>query len=602
MGDWMISKKRFWGLALPIWIFDDGSYYVVGSREELKELAIEGWDEFKDKSPHKPWIDKVKIKHPKTGLIGNRIPDVGNPWLDAGIVPYSTLSYSSNQKYWKEWFPADFVVECFPGQFRNWFYSLLATSTIMENKVPFKTLLGHALVKDETGRDMHKSWGNTIWFDDAAEKMGVDTMRWLYASQNTEHNLLFGYKIADEVRKNLITLWNTYSFFVTYAKLDNFNPYASHIDDCSLEDIDKWILAKMNNFVKISREYYENYELYKLMKVASEILDDISNWYVRRNRRRFWKAENDDNKLSAYHTLYIVLLNYIKIMSPVIPFIADKIYQNLISEISNKDPKSIHLTDFPVYNNRMNNKVIIQDIDAVKNIVNLGRSIRSKANIKIRQPLSNIKVFINNKNTSLEKYNKQILEELNIKEIEYVNASNEIISYNVKLNYAMLNKDYNDCKSKIIELVHSLDKGDILDSLRKTKFLKIDKLSIELSNEYFIIEESAHKDYYVASNKDITVSINIKLNSILINEGMVRDLIRKIQNLRKDSGFKVDDRIDVSLISDQKLYKAIKANEEYLLSETLGINLLLEKCTSNFVSEVLINDSKVTLGISKNNK
>ena len=293
MGDWMISKKRFWGLALPIWTFDDGSYYVVGSKSELEDLAIEGWDEFKDKSPHKPWIDKVKIKHPESGLIGSRIPDVGNPWLDAGIVPYSTLEYNSNQDYWKEWFPVDFVVECFPGQFRNWFYSLLATSTIMEDKAPFKTLLGHALVKDETGRDMHKSWGNAIWFDDAAEKMGVDTMRWLYASQNTEHNLLFGYKIADEVRKNLITLWNTYSFFVTYAKLDNFNPYLSKIEDCDLTDIDKWILAKMNNFIKDSKFFYEHFELYKLMKKSSEILDDISNWYVRRNRRRFWKSEND---------------------------------------------------------------------------------------------------------------------------------------------------------------------------------------------------------------------------------------------------------------------------------------------------------------------
>ncbi|MBT7377215.1 MAG: class I tRNA ligase family protein, partial [Candidatus Marinimicrobia bacterium] len=219
MGDWMISKKRFWGLALAIWTFEDGSHFVIGSKEELKELAVEGWDEFEGHSPHRPWIDKVKIKHPETGLIGTRIPDVGNPWLDAGIVPYSTLQYTEDKEYWEKWFPADFVVECFPGQFRNWFYSLLAMSTVMEDKAPFKTLLGHALVKDETGREMHKSWGNSIWFGDAAEKMGVDVMRWLYAGQNPEHNLLFGYNLADEVRKNLITLWNTYSFFITYASL-----------------------------------------------------------------------------------------------------------------------------------------------------------------------------------------------------------------------------------------------------------------------------------------------------------------------------------------------------------------------------------------------
>ena len=199
MGDWMISKKRFWGLALPIWEFEDGTFIVVGSKEELKNLAFEGWDEFEGQSPHRPWIDKVKIKHPDSGLIGKRILDVGNPWLDAGIVPYSTLNYNDDKSYWEKWFPGDFVVESFPGQFRNWFYSLLALSTVMEDKAPFKTLLGHALVKDETGRDMHKSWGNAIWFDDAAEDIGVDVMRWMYANQNIENNLLFGYGPANEL-------------------------------------------------------------------------------------------------------------------------------------------------------------------------------------------------------------------------------------------------------------------------------------------------------------------------------------------------------------------------------------------------------------------
>ena len=220
----------------------------------------------------------------------------------------------------------------------------------MESKAPFKTLLGHALVKDETGRDMHKSWGNAIWFDDAAEKMGVDTMRWLYASQNTEHNLLFGYKIADEVRKNLITLWNTYSFFVTYAKLDGFNPKDYDLKKIDLNVLDKWILAKINLFVKESEKFYKSYELYKLMKISTAILDDISNWYVRRNRRRFWKSENDNDKVAAYLTLYNVILTYIKVLAPVIPFITDKIYQNLVRKVNNNAPDSIHLAKFPKFN------------------------------------------------------------------------------------------------------------------------------------------------------------------------------------------------------------------------------------------------------------
>ena len=224
MGDWMISKKRFWGLALPIWTFEDGSFYVVGSKEELKELAVEGWDEFEGNSPHRPWIDKVKIKHPETGLIGSRILDVGNPWLDAGIVPYSTINYNSDKSYWEKWFPAEFITECFPGQFRNWFYSLLAMSTVMENKAPFKTLLGHALVRDENGKEMHKSTGNAIWFNDAAEEMGVDVMRWMFVNHNVESNLSFGQQAANDVRKKIITLWNSYSFFATYAAVDGFDP------------------------------------------------------------------------------------------------------------------------------------------------------------------------------------------------------------------------------------------------------------------------------------------------------------------------------------------------------------------------------------------
>jgi len=600
MGDWMISKKRFWGLALPIWTFEDGSFYVIGSKEELKKLAVEGWEEFKGKSPHKPWIDKIKIKHPKSGLIGTRVPDVGNPWLDAGIVPYSTLNYNSNKTYWEKWFPADFVVECFPGQFRNWFYSLLATSTIMENKPPFKTLLGHALVKDETGRDMHKSWGNAIWFDDAAEKMGADTMRWLYANQNTEHNLLFGYKIADEVRKNLITLWNTYSFFITYAKLDDFNPLTSNYDKETLQDIDKWILAKVNDFIKISKQHYENFQLYKLIKNASEMLDDISNWYVRRNRRRFWKSENDSDKLAAYHTLFNVLLVYIKVMSPVIPFLTDNIYQNLVVRIDKNAPKSIHLTDFPEYDEKAENIDLMDDIDTVKNIVNLGRSIRNKANIKIRQPLQDIKVFIKNIPSSIKKYDYQILEELNIKKIEYVDNTEEIVKYHVKPNFATINQDFGDQKSNIISKINSLDSTYMIKTLETDKCILIE--DNKLDYEYFIIEEIPFDGYCSSSNKNLVASINIKLTKDLINEGIVRDLIRKIQNLRKDSNFKVNDRINVYISSNSEIDQAISENKDYLKNEVLALNLNTDSCSGDHKIEFLINNVKVHLGISINNK
>ena len=600
MGDWMISKKRFWGLALPIWVFEDKSFYVVGSKQELEELAVEGWEDFKDKSPHKPWIDKVKIKHPESGLIGTRIPDVGNPWLDAGIVPFSTLKYNEDKNYWKKWFPADFVVECFPGQFRNWFYSLLAMSTIMESKAPFKTLLGHALVKDETGRDMHKSWGNAIWFDDAAEKMGVDTMRWLYASQNTEHNLLFGYKIADEVRKNLITLWNTYSFFVTYAKLDGFNPKDYDLKKIDLNVLDKWILAKINLFVKESEKFYKSYELYKLMKISTAILDYISNWYVRRNRRRFWKSENDNDKVAAYLTLYNVILTYIKVLAPVIPFITDKIYQNLVRKVNNNAPDSIHLAKFPKFNESLVDDKLIWEIDSVKEVVSLGRSVRNKSNLKVRQPLSEVCIYFKSDNDySIKDYNDQIIQELNVKKVNFIKSIEDIVEYKVKPNFALINQKYTDFKGDVISFINSQNSNYIIEEMTKNKKISIDKLDIDLVFEDLIIEEIPKKDYCVISNNNAIVSINTKLDDTLINEGIVRDIIRKIQNFRKDSGLKVEDRISISILSEDKVYQAIDSNRNYFLSEVLGVDLVKGINNEKFSQKFIVKDMSIELGISK---
>jgi len=565
MGDWMISKKRFWGLALPIWTFKDGTFYVVGSKQELEELAVEGWDEFEGKTPHRPWIDKVKIKHPDTGLIGTRIEDVGNPWLDAGIVPYSTLNYNENRKYWEEWFPPDFVVECFPGQFRNWFYSLLAMSTIMESKIPFKTLLGHGLVKDETGRDMHKSWGNAIWFDDAAEKMGVDTMRWLYANQNPEHNLLFGYAIADEVRKNIITLWNTYSFFITYASLDSFIPQEHPIEEKKLNELDNWIMAKVNKFIQTAEDYYSSYELYKLMKESTKLLDDISNWYVRRNRRRFWKSENDDDKMSAYATLYYVLVTYIKVLSPVIPFISEKMYENLVSNVDNSKPRSIHLSNFPKVDPNFLNDSLVEEIDCVKEIVSLGRSARNKVNLKIRQPLSEVLIYVNNDN--VEKYKQQIIDELNVKDLMFVDEVKSIVQYEVKPNFNVLGQRFGKDLQSIVKELNLISNEKIISELESNKSIQI--LGHDLTKEEVNIIESSYKNYSLSTSSLIKVAINTNLDESLIEEGIVRDFIRAVQNQRKESNFEVDDRIDLNIVCNDKFYIALKNNLDYFKSETL---------------------------------
>ena len=597
MGDWMISKKRFWGLALPIWVFEDKSFYVIGSKEELEELAVEGFEEFKNHSPHRPWIDKVKIRHPKTGLIGTRIPDVGNPWLDAGIVPYSTLKYNSDKEYWKKWFPPDFVVECFPGQFRNWFYSLLAMSTMLEQKAPFKTLLGHALVKDETGRDMHKSWGNAIWFEDAAEKMGVDVMRWLYASQNPEHNLLFGYGIADEVRKKIITLWNTYYFFVTYANLDDFDPNKVNVDESDYTILDKWISSKMNEFINDSRNYYEKFEVYKLMQESSIVLDHLSNWYIRRNRRRFWKSENDNDKNAAYLTLYNALITYTKIMAPIIPFITEEIYGNL-----SKESESIHLTSFPEYEKSNTNESIIKEIDDIINIVNLSRSARNKANIKVRQPLSTLNIYSKDDiSKTINRNQKQIKEELNIKKINIVDNVSSILSYKIKPNFALLSQKYSSDMKLIINSLNQTNHSDLIKQIESDKKIKIsiNSENIEIHEEELIIEEIPNKGLCVNGNRDFKVGLDVEITEDLKMEGIIRDLIRQVQNLRKKSNLNVSDRIEFAFLGNQKIHDSIEKFKDYLMNETL-IELISEDVEKlDFKEDFTIDNIKVSISISK---
>ena len=597
MGDWMISKKRFWGLALPIWVFEDKSFYVVGSKEELEELAVEGFEEFKNHSPHRPWIDKVKIKHPETGLIGTRIPDVGNPWLDAGIVPYSTLKYNSDKEYWKKWFPADFVVECFPGQFRNWFYSLLAMSTMLEQKAPFKTLLGHALVKDETGRDMHKSWGNAIWFEDAAEKMGVDVMRWLYASQNPEHNLLFGYGIADEVRKKIITLWNTYYFFVTYANLDDFNPNEVNVDESDYTILDKWINSKMNEFINDSKNYYENFEIYKLMQESSMILDHLSNWYVRRNRRRFWKSENDNDKNAAYFTLYNALITYTKIMAPIIPFISEEIYKNL-----SKESESIHLSSFPTYNQENTDLSVIKEIDDIINIVNLSRSARNKANIKVRQPLSNLYIYsTDNISDTIKRNEIQIKEELNIKEISIVDNVSSILSYKIKPNFALLSEKYGSDMKMIISAINQSDQNSLMNQLASNNKidLNIENKNFEILEDELIVDEIPKDNLCINGNRDFKVGLNINITEELKMEGIVRDLIRQVQNLRKKSNLNVSDRIIFALSGNQKIHDSISKFKDYFMNETLIESFSDDIENLDFKEDFKIDDMKVSISISK---
>ena len=603
MGDWMISKKRFWGLALPIWTFDDDSYYVVGSKQELKDLAVEGWDEFEGNTPHRPWIDKVKIKHPVSGLIGKRVEDVGNPWLDAGIVPFSTLKYNTDKEYWNEWFPAEFVVESFPGQFRNWFYSLLAMSAMLEEKAPFKNLLGHALVKAEDGREMHKSWGNAIWFDDAAEKMGVDVMRWLYASQNPEHNLLFGYSHGDGIRKKLIQFWNSYSFFATYAEVDGFDPSKTNIMDADLNIMDKWIISKLHLFIKESNEALNGFSSEKMMKKFELFLDELSNWYIRRSRRRFWKSEDDSDKQAAYAVLYEVLTKTIKILAPVIPFVTENMYQNLVKNVDVSMPESVHLCDYPKSDESRIDLSLMDKVDALRKIIELGRSARNKASIKIRQPLAKLAFFIKDDNlfNFIMDQQQVVLDELNIKMIIRVDNETELIKYKVKPNLPLLGQKYGSELQTIKQKLNGIDENELLKQIRNKNKYKIELKDDEiyLCRDDLIFESESTEGYTSSGDDNFTVGLTTQLNKELIQEGIVRDIIRHVQTMRKNANFAVEDRIKIYSLVDGPVWEAISSFEKLFKNEVLAVDLIKESKTGEYSETFKIGDQNIQFGIER---
>ena len=599
MGDWMISKKRFWGLALPIWTFEDGSFHVVGSKEELKELAVEGWEKFEGNSPHRPWVDYVKIKHPKTGLIGKRIKDVGNPWLDAGIVPFSTMKYFDDKSYWEEWFPADFITECFPGQFRNWFYSLLAMSSFLEGKSPFKTLLGHALVKDESGAEMHKSAGNAIWFDDAAEKMGVDVMRWMYSKQNVENNLLFGYDKADEVRKKLISLWNVYSFFCTYANLDDFKPHSHDISDKDLSLLDRWIISKSHQLTADAKLSYENFEVDKLLKNVESFLDDLSNWYIRRNRRRFWKSENDADKFVAYQTLYEVLLDLIKILSPIIPFVAERMYLNITKDDNNENNNSIHLSSFPQSDHHKIDNALIEKVDSLKRVIESGRAVRKKANIKVRQPLNSLKVYTANKEVKsfIQKQADIVIDELNIKEVVFSNNIDEFGKLSLKPNFKNLKMKFGDEMQEAMKSISTLNAKTVLENLLNGN--SFPKNDYELNKDDVLITLKAEEGSESFLAKDLIVCLDTTISEQLRLEGVLRDLIRQIQLMRKEADFNIDDRIIISGSFKNELKDVISENKDYFMNEVLCTDIVENMENSDYNASFMHQNEKIEIHIKK---
>lgn len=432
MHDWLISKKnRYWGLALPIWECKKcHNFEVFGSEDELKERAVEGWKTFAGKSPHKPQIDAVKIKCSKCGAVTSRIEPVGNPWLDAGIVPFSTISegnkacgyettktkpsYLIDREAWQKWFPADFITESFPGQFKNWFYAMIAMSTVLEDVNPFKTVLGYGTLLGEDGRPMHKSWGNMIEFGEGADKIGVDVMRWMFSRQNPAENMMFGFKGADEVRRRFhLKLWNVYNFFVTYANLDGWEPPKNKKLMGKRENVlDSWILIRLNQTLGLVTQSLERYDAFTACSEIEKFVDDISLWYVRRSRNRVGPAaESEKEREAFYSTIYFVLYNLVKIMAPFTPFMSDVIYKNLTKE------ESVHLTDWPEAGMELKARDIelVDQMQKVREIVEKAHATRKELGIPVRQPLA--KLQVDNFKLQVGDLTQLLLDELNVKEI-----------------------------------------------------------------------------------------------------------------------------------------------------------------------------------------
>ena len=389
MDDWMISKKRYYGLALPIYKCEGcGDFEVIGSEVELQERSVEGWSEFEGHSPHRPWVDSVKIACANCGEKVSRIRDVGNPWLDAGIVTFSTLGYRHGKDYWNEWFPADLISESFPGQFRNWFYSLLTMSTVLENTEPFRSNFTYATLMDENGEEMHKSKGNSIEFQEGADQMGVDAMRWMYSITNPASNLLFGYNRADDVRRRfLIPLWNVYSFFVTYSNIDGYDGTQQAPPIKQRPELDRWIVSELNELIRVTTESLDRYDPGNAARAIEEFVGRLSNWYVRRSRRRFWKSEVDEDKLAAFATLHSCLTTVVKLMAPFIPFVSEEIYQNIGRA---NHTESVHLEDWPTADDTLIDRELDEATRLAMRLSSMGRAARSKANIKVRQPIATL--------------------------------------------------------------------------------------------------------------------------------------------------------------------------------------------------------------------
>ena len=603
MSDWMISKKRYWGLALPIWECSScGHFDVIGGFEELKERAVEGWKEFEGHTPHRPWIDAVKIECSKCGELSSRIPDVGNPWLDAGIVPYSTVHYNDDKQYWAKWTPADFVVENFPGQFRNWFYACLAMSTMMEQIPPFKNCLGYMDVRDEKGEVFSKS-RYYIEFNEAADRASSDVMRWLFMRQNPTQNLAFGYGTLDQLtRKVFMTLWNTYLFFCNYARLDHFDPNVETIPVEERPEIDRWILSDLQLLVRKANESFPKYSVAGFIRQAEDFIEQLSNWYVRRNRQRFWDPRGKDetterSKLAAYQTLNEVLVTLTKLLAPVIPFLTERMYQNLVVNGKGEGPESVHLTAYPIADDALVDEVLSYQMQLAQNVVAAAHALRKQSSQRVRQPLNEIRVAAPEaaQREALSKLSALVSQELNIKSVSVVDDLGDLTRLTARPNFASLGPKFGEKARDAAKATTSLGDADIR-RLEAGESVSLD--GFELSPEDVQVHVETASGWVVTEASSLQIALDTTLNDALIREGIRNDVVRHIQQLRRSSGLSIEDRIKVVYRADPEVAAAIEEWAEYIKGETQADAMTASEKLEN-ATEVTVPAGRLEIQIEK---
>lgn len=595
--DWGLSRNRYWGTPLPVWQCECGHQDCIGSIEELKEKADNCPD---DIELHRPYIDAVTIKCPKCGKEMHRVPEVIDCWFDSGSMPFAQHHYPfENKETFEKQFPAQFISEAVD-QTRGWFYSLLAISTLLFNKAPYENVIVLGLVQDENGQKMSKSKGNAVDPFDALQTYGADAIRWYFYTSSAPWlpSRFAGKTVVEGQRKFMGTLWNTYAFFVLYANIDNFDATKYSLEYDKLAVMDKWLLSRLESTVKAVDDNLANYRIPEATKALQSFVDDMSNWYVRRSRERFWAKGMEQDKINAYMTLYTALVTVAKAAAPMIPFMTEDIYQNLVKSIDASAPESIHLCDFPEVHENWIDPKMEEDMADLLEIVVMGRAARNTANIKNRQPIGTMYV---KSEFQLSEFYKEIIEdELNVKEVVFKDDIADFISYSFKPQMRTVGPKYGKLLNKIKTVLSELDGNKAMAELKSTGELKldIDGQEIVLLEEDLLIDMAQMEGYVSESDHTITVVLDTNLTPELIEEGFVRELVSKIQTMRKEAGFEVMDKIRVYAKDNDKIVDIMKNHGDEIKSEVLAEDIVTGE-TKGYEKEWNINSEKVTMAVER---